>query len=108
MEALKNASETHPELALLALLALAFTIALAITGFLFRAIRAMGIARKYDAAYEQIRAIEDKLMELRSHSDQRLAEAKADYEKQYFELQQVIFARNSEILDLKHQLLQGK
>ena len=81
---------------LLGLMTLAMLLALLLIALAVRVVHTMSSVRRYDEAYEQVKRIETQLEEItRTHA------------KECFDLEQMIFERNNEILDLKNKLLQA-
>ena len=111
--AIKDSALPYSGWALMGMITVAFVASLFITGFLYRAIRTISAVKQYDAACAQVKSIEEKLTEMSNYADamqrdfdKKLAEAKEEYARELFEVQQIIFERNSEILDLKNKLIQ--
>ncbi len=85
-------SYSAPEL--LGLMTLSLIIALLLIGFATRLVKTMSAVRNYEVACEKLKEIEIKLEEMtRAHA------------KECFDLEQIIFDRNNELIDIKNKLL---
>jgi uncharacterized protein HemX len=96
----------------LGLMTVAMGIALILIAVGYRMIKTMTVLRKYDEAVEKVQLIEAKTQELQAlltkaeiEYQRDLAELTHLHSKECFDLQQVIFERNGEVLELKNKLL---
>ena len=96
----------------LGLMTVAMGIALILIAVGYRMIKTMSVLRKYDDAVEKVKLIEARAIELQAlltkaetEYQRDLAELTHQHGKERFELQQVIFDLNSEVLDLKNKIL---
>jgi len=110
--AIKETIASTPLLALMGMLVVGWMGAMILIALLYRFFRTFSAVKKYDAACQQVEAIESKLAEMNTHVkeleeefEKELSKAIETHNQESFELQQIIFERNSEILDLKNQLL---
>ena len=104
--AIKDAIAAYPAASLMGMMLAAVVGALLLIAFGYRMIRAMSAVRQYDDACDKVKEIEEKVAAMQQEFCKDLADMKEEYARESFELQQIIFERNAEILDLKNRLIQ--
>lgn len=112
-EALKSGLESWPALTLLGFATVAMVLALITLGLSARLVRMFSTLKSYDAAMQKVEAIEAQLgemtqamREVEMDYEKSLAEEKAAHDREVFDLQQLIFERNAEVLALKTDVLE--
>lgn len=108
----QNITTHYTTMETLGLMTLAMVIALILIALAYRLMKTMSIIGKYDEAVEKVKLIESKVEELQLlltkaeiEYQRDLAELTQQHSKECFELQQLVFERNGEVIDLKNKLL---
>ena len=103
----------YSPITLLGFLTVSLLLALVVIAMFARAFRAYGAAKDYQEAIDKMDVIEQQfktLMEAQAAQQQEyeknLCDLRDRHAKEIFALQQTIFERNSEIIDLKTDLLE--
>lgn len=106
---------SYSTLELSGIMTLSLIAALLLIALAFRLIQSLRAVREYEAACQKVALIESKLREMEHYianlereSDKALQQLKEENARERFELQQLVFTRNSEILSLKNTLLELK
>jgi hypothetical protein len=110
---LTASATNYPGVTLLGFMTVALMMALILIGLTVRVIRGLGAAKSYEAAMRQIESIEAKLADMTDEMEASLREYDASLRdekdsnaREVFALQQTIFERNAEILQLKTDILE--
>lgn len=113
MSALTAAIAPYSTLELTAMMTSSLVAALLVIALAFRIISAVASIREYEEACEKVRQIESKMQEteqyiaaLEQQYESDLDALKQEHAKERFDLQQLVFTRNSEILSLKNTLIE--
>jgi|GEM_PF-4565324 len=113
MSAISTVLEPFTTLEITGMMTVALIGALLIIALTFRIISTVTMLRQYEAACEQVALIEARLKEMQEYVqsleqefEKDMNELKQQHTKERFDLQQMVFTRNSEILDLQNTLIE--
>lgn len=111
MSVMSNSIAPFTTLEMTGMLTVAMITALLVIALSFRIVRIIASIRHYEGACQQVALIEEKLKDMQEYIrtleqdfEKNTFDLKQKHAKERFELQQTIFTRNSEIIELKHKL----
>jgi len=113
MDTLNQSAQGYTAAQLIGFMTVSMVLALVLIAVAVRTVRAMLSAREYELAMKRMEDIEQKLHEamedaetMQVEYEKAMDDLKEEHAREVFTLQQTIFERNSEILDLKTDLLE--
>ena len=113
MERLAENAQGYSPAELIGFMTISVVLALVLIATGARTIRGLLSAREYELAMRRVEDIEAKLQQaledahaMQDDYERAMADMKEEQAREIFSLQQTIFERNSEILDLKTDLLE--
>lgn len=113
IENLTQSAQGYSAAHLIGFMTMSLMLAMVLIALGVRTIRAMLSAQEYEQAMRRVEEIEQKLHQaiedaeaMREDYERAMTDMKEEHDREVFSLQQAIFERNSEILDLKTDLLE--
>lgn len=108
---INHGADNYSALALMGFMTVAVMIALVLIALSVRVVRSLMSAKAYEQALEKVDEIEQQLQDMitlaqdkQKEYDEALTTLRDVHAREVFTLQQTVFERNSEIIDLKTEL----